>query len=490
MCAFQNPLHLEGYTLGEEIGRGASGTVYSAKSTETGMTYAAKRLLIEDTSIREVGVLTQLRKHPNIVEYVESKVGLDGQTQVLFVISEFCPLGNIGDYILKQQVEVVTKRNLAVQLADAITFLHKNKIVHRDIKPQNVLLTGNKAFLVLKVVDFGLATVLPSPENGANNFDRSYMRSAVGTRFYLSPEIYQSLLNDQPCRYTPSVDIFSLGLLLWAMFDGLSIPGSCQADRYLTPFAGAETDPMPIAQAVTQGDIGQLDVMSTEEAHQCKNLVRRMLSMEGRERPGAQEVLDTLIGGYGDYRVMRVSVGGARDANRQHGNRREGQWVEHDVQGASCSCKGTQWVLGCLLCYLDTNESCAKFWKGKGILFMLLAIAISLAVLLTQSFYVFMYAVVFSIAGALFLIKRIMMSVCDFELEADGVSEVLHSSYNEPHLKWWRMSPVNIHDERSDLCPCLSDQSDCFRYNFNDGPQCCSALREVVVSSSVQSLTN
>ncbi|KAI8504446.1 hypothetical protein Bbelb_175640 [Branchiostoma belcheri] len=278
-CKKLNPLHLEGYTLGDEIGRGALGTVYSAKSTETGRTFAAKKLLIEDTSIREIGVLTQLRKHPNIVEYVESKLGRDGETQVLFVISEFCPLGDIGDYILKQQVDVVTKRNLAVQLADAMTFLHKNEIVHRDIKPQNVLLTGNEAHLVLKVVDFGLARMLPNPGNGANNSNGAYMRSAVGTRFYLSPEIYQSLLNNQPCRYTSSVDIFSMGLLFWAMFDGLSIPGSCGEDRYLTPFVGSETDPMPVAQAITQGDI-ELKVMEREENRRCTKLVRGMLSRD------------------------------------------------------------------------------------------------------------------------------------------------------------------------------------------------------------------
>ncbi|XP_035698564.1 serine/threonine-protein kinase 35-like [Branchiostoma floridae] len=258
--------------MGDEIGRGATGIVYSAKSTETGRTYAAKKLAIEDASINEICVLTQLKKHPNIVEFRESKLGRDGETQVLFVISEFCPLGNIGDYILKQQVDVVTKRNLAVQLADAITFLHKNGIVHCDIKPQNVLLTGNEAHLVLKVVDFGLAKVLTGSENSVNNLSRSYMKSAVGTRFYLSPEIYQCLLNDQPCHYTSSVDIFSMGMLLWAMFDGLSILGSCQQDRYLTPFTGSETDPMPVAQALTQGNI-ELNFMESEQDVRCKNLV-------------------------------------------------------------------------------------------------------------------------------------------------------------------------------------------------------------------------
>ncbi|CAH1240523.1 STK35 [Branchiostoma lanceolatum] len=303
MGAFQNPLHLEGYTLGDKIGRGASGTVFSVKSTETGRAYAAKKLLIEDRFIREIGVLPQLRKHPNIVEFVESKLGRDGETQVLFVISEFCP-HNIGNYILKQHVDVVTKRHIAVQLADAITFLHKNGIVYCDIKPQNVLLTVNEAHLVLKVVDSGLAKVLTGSENNVNNLPRSYMRSAVGTRFYLSPEIYQSLLNNQPVHYTPSVDIFSMGLLLWAMFDGLSIPGSCQEDRYLTPFAGSETDPVPIAQVVTQGNI-ELKVMEIEENVRCKKLVCRMLSVDPKERPNAQNVMSTLTRGFGDYRVKQ-----------------------------------------------------------------------------------------------------------------------------------------------------------------------------------------
>ncbi|XP_078688793.1 uncharacterized protein LOC144920460 [Branchiostoma floridae x Branchiostoma belcheri] len=339
MQAWENPLHLEGYTLGEEIGRGASGTVYSAKSIANGRTYAAKKLAIEDTSIREIGVLIQLKKHPNIMEFTESKLGRDGETQVLFVITEFCPLGNIGDYILQQQVDIVTKKNLAVQMADAITFLHKNGIVHRDIKPQNVLLAGNEAHLVLKVVDFGLAKLLTSSENSVNNISRSYMRSAVGTRFYLSPEIYQSLPNDQPCGYTPSVDIFSIGLLLWAMFDGLSIPGSCGEDRYLTPFTRSETDPMPVAQAITQGDV-ELNVMEREENVRCKNLVCRMLSRDPKERPEAEEVLQTLIRGYGDYRlsqgVVRVVV---------------------DDDCSTCSCTRTD--PSC------PNLNCLKFWKGN-----------------------------------------------------------------------------------------------------------------------------
>ncbi|XP_078664053.1 serine/threonine-protein kinase pdik1l-B-like [Branchiostoma floridae x Branchiostoma belcheri] len=264
--AWEN-LQLDGYTFGDEIGRGSSSTVYSAKSVATGRTLAAKMLAVEDTSIREICVLTQLRKHPNIVEYRESKVGKDGDRDVLFVISEFCPLGNISDYVLKQQVDLPTKRNLAVQLADAITFLHKNRVVHRDIKPQNVLLTGSEALLVLKVVDFGLVKVLTSSENSVRS---------------------------------PS-------LLLWAMFDGLSIPGTCEADRYLTPFTGSETDPVPIAQAVTQGN-AQLNVVETEENVQCKNLVQRMLSRDRKERPDAQEVLETLIQGYGDHRSIETDV--------------------------------------------------------------------------------------------------------------------------------------------------------------------------------------
>ncbi|XP_066271308.1 serine/threonine-protein kinase pdik1l-B-like [Branchiostoma lanceolatum] len=361
MRAWEN-LHLEGYTFGDEIGRGASGTVYSAKSTDTGRTYAAKKMAVEDTSLNEIGVLTQLKKHPNIVEYREAKVGRDGERDVIFVISEFCPLGNIGDYIVKQQVDVTTKRNLAVQLADAIEFLHKNGIVHRDIKPQNVLLTGNEAHLVLKVVDFGQAKVLTGSENNVSNFSRSYMRTAVGTRFYLSPEIYRSLLNDRPCRYTPSVDIFSMGLLLWAMFDGLSIPGSCQADRYLTPFAGAETDPMPIAQAVRRRTI-QLNVMESEQDVRCKNLVRRMLSRDKRNRPGAEEVLETLIRGYGDYRigqgVVRVAVDG--DDNR----------------GCSpCSC--TAFLPNCSSC----SRGCVSCCLGDACYFGYMVVTTVLSVLL------------------------------------------------------------------------------------------------------------
>eukprot|EP00058_Branchiostoma_floridae_P022477 XP_002607967.1 hypothetical protein BRAFLDRAFT_74916 [Branchiostoma floridae] len=351
MRVWENPLYLEGYSFGEEIGRGASGTVYTVKSTETGRTYAAKKLAIEDTSINEICVLTQLKKHPNIMEFLESKVGRDGERDALFVISEFCPLGNIGDYILKQQVDVVTKRNLAVQLADAITFLHKNGTIHLDIKPQNVLLTGNEAHLVLKVVDFGLAKILTGTYNSVNSFTRSYMRSAVGTRFYLSPEIYQSLVDDQPCRHTQSVDIFSMGLLLWAMFDGLSIPGSCQEDRYLTPFADTETDPMPVAQAITQRNI-ELHVMEREENTRCKNLVQRMLSRDPKARPTAEEVLQTLLGGYGDYRLSQGVVRVVVDDEDIHPGYSTCHCIEINPSCPPCSCS--------VMCQ---NSDCLRFWK-------------------------------------------------------------------------------------------------------------------------------
>ncbi|XP_078607835.1 serine/threonine-protein kinase pdik1l-B-like [Branchiostoma floridae x Branchiostoma japonicum] len=514
MCAsHENQLHLEGYTLGEEIGRGASGTVFSAKSTETGRTFAAKRLLIEDTSIREIGVLTQLRKHPNIVEYMESKLGRDGETQVLFVISEFCPLGNIGDYILKQQVDVITKRNLAVQLADAITFLHKNGIVHRDIKPQNVLLTGNEAFLVLKVVDFGLARVLPSPENGANNFDRSYMQSAVGTRFYLSPEIYQSLLNNQPCRYTPSVDIFSLGLLLWAMFDGLSIPGSCQADRYLTPFAGAETDPMPVAQAVTQGNI-ELNVMEREEILPCKKLVCRMLRGDPKERPIAQNVLSTLVRGYGDYRVKQWASRDDDDAvdlgcspclcldNCQNLNfatcfKGNGNDV---TTSSSCtgtctgcslsSCCGIPWIIGCLLCYLDRNRGCSACCEGKGMLFVLLSLLITIMCVLI---YLVMAALILPILFVLFIfamIMALMHCICQIEYpeELDTYCELFGDGLGgKSILVWWcSQSPASLNSSCPRLCYCLNDQSGCCLYHPDDSPECCVVLKEIVVSNQVE----
>lgn len=167
--------------------------------------------------MREVHLLSQLQ-HPNITRYYGS--WHDQANGCLNILMEYADGGSL-DEVLKLRVTLSpgktgaqdAERNYLdedvvmdwfVQIVAAVRCMHTRRILHRDLKAKNVLLTSRG---IIKVCDFGIAKVLEDTSGGTPGF----ARSCIGTPYYLSPEIVE----DRP--YSFPTDIWSLGILLYEM---------------------------------------------------------------------------------------------------------------------------------------------------------------------------------------------------------------------------------------------------------------------------------
>ena len=162
--------------------------------------------------------------HPNIIAYWESFV--DRITKKVCIVMDFCDGGDLEKYI-KARKSFLTEEHVLrifVQICLAIKHIHDRKILHRDLKGQNIFLCSSG---VIKVGDFGIARVLRSTDELAS--------TKIGTPYYMSPEI----MNNK--RYNSKTDIWSLGVILYELlclklpFAGATIPELIRNIMYTTP---------------------------------------------------------------------------------------------------------------------------------------------------------------------------------------------------------------------------------------------------------------
>jgi serine/threonine protein kinase/Flp pilus assembly protein TadD len=205
------------YRLQEILGKGGMGEVYLAEDTKLKRKVAIK-LLSEKYVTEELARRRFLREartaatldHPNICSIYE--VGEeDGQS---FIAMQFIEGWTLADRMRECQLSLNEALNVALQIADALTEAHAHDIVHRDIKPQNIMCTLQGR---VKVLDFGLAKVSPLSAQEASYETQSLLSEPgllVGTVPYMSPEQLRSESLDGRS------DIFSLGALLYEMVSG------------------------------------------------------------------------------------------------------------------------------------------------------------------------------------------------------------------------------------------------------------------------------
>jgi serine/threonine protein kinase len=200
------------YTVIREIGVGGMGVVYHCRDELLLRDVAIKMLLPElmtdassyDVFRQEARLAAQL-EHPNVVTIydigVEQKRGKDHH----YVAMEYLPGGNLASRLLEGALPVEHCLNWMKQLASGLSFAHKRKVVHQDIKADNIFITNEGD---LKIGDFGLARLLVGRVhyNAANR--------GMGTPAYMSPE----LCRGEPQDYRS--DIYSMGVLFFEMATG------------------------------------------------------------------------------------------------------------------------------------------------------------------------------------------------------------------------------------------------------------------------------
>ncbi|CAL8392521.1 unnamed protein product [Boreogadus saida] len=196
---------MEKYEKLKKIGEGSFGKAILVKSIEDGRQYVIKEIGISRMSSRErqesrkeVAVLANM-SHPNIVQYKESFE----EAGCLYIVMDYCEGGDLFRKINSQRGGPFPEEQVLdwfVQICLALKHVHDRKILHRDIKSQNIFLTKHGA---VQLGDFGIARVLNSTVELA--------RTCIGTPYYLSPEICEN----KP--YNNKSDVWALGCVLYEM---------------------------------------------------------------------------------------------------------------------------------------------------------------------------------------------------------------------------------------------------------------------------------
>lgn len=207
----------EVYTLGAELGRGATSVVYRCEEKQTQKPYAVKVLkkTIDKKIVRtEIGVLLRL-SHPNIIELKEI---FETDTDISLVL-ELVTGGELFDRIVERGY--YSERDAAhviKQILEAVAYLHENGVVHRDLKPENLLYADLSLDAPLKIADFGLSKIID---------DQVTMKTVCGTPGYCAPEILRGN------AYGPEVDMWSVGVILYILLCGFEPFFDPRGDQYM-----------------------------------------------------------------------------------------------------------------------------------------------------------------------------------------------------------------------------------------------------------------
>lgn len=199
------------YDKGKLIGRGAYSEVFIGHDKIRNELCAIKVLKRPDAEHaklidREVLVLHMLN-HPNIVQIYDI---FDTSTKT-YVVMEYLAGGELLDMITENDhLPERSAKHVIREVLQSVHYLHRKGVVHRDVKPENILCVNRSWPLRVKLTDFGLSSVL---QNNAPGNDR-VMRSQCGTAYYLAPEIAHNL------EYGKPVDLWACGVVLYVMLAG------------------------------------------------------------------------------------------------------------------------------------------------------------------------------------------------------------------------------------------------------------------------------
>ena len=192
------------------LGEDSYGKFFLVEETHTKKEYVLKSIIIQgiekkelDETKKEIRILKQL-DHPNIIHFKEAFICKQPKL-TLNIITEFANGGDLSQKIENQKKQrKYFKEDLILdyftQICLALNHVHHHKVIHRDIKPQNIFLTKNG---IIKLGDFGVSKQLRTKWELA--------KTLMGTSYYLSPE----MINNQP--YNNKTDIWSLGVLLYQL---------------------------------------------------------------------------------------------------------------------------------------------------------------------------------------------------------------------------------------------------------------------------------
>ena len=254
----------------KDLGSGSYGNVYKAKNLIFDNIVAIKTIekvednMIDDLEIKnEINILKTL-SHPNIVKIYE----FFDTPLYYYIITEYCKKGELFSYIKNKYNE----RQLAVlfyQVFSGLVYLHEKKILHRDLKLENLMVSEiekdvvtEEEYFWIKIIDFGTAKI----------FEKNRAEKAViGSSYYIAPEVLKQ-------RYNEKCDTWSVGVILYMTLVGAA------------PFDG-KTDE-DITRRIKIGKYSKNNTRYNEHSEEVKDLVSKLLEKNIDKRLSAKEALN------------------------------------------------------------------------------------------------------------------------------------------------------------------------------------------------------
>lgn len=259
------------YFVGQKLGSGAFGEVYKLLDRKMNP-FAAKYIkgsslsLQQNSSVsdNEIKIMKKL-KHVCIIKTYDIIKDRMGGTSLILELMEG---GDLLNRILTSPNARMSEnpaRFVFFQVTEAVNYLHLKGITHRDIKPDNVLLKDTTEWPLVKLTDFGLSKLV---------VEGTVMKSLIGTPNYVAPEVLQP----DKTKYTSKVDVWSMGVMLFAMISGT------------LPFDDQYGD---IQKQIMTGSFAFFGDYWKDVSKDAMRLIKKMLVVKPEERIKIQDIFET-----------------------------------------------------------------------------------------------------------------------------------------------------------------------------------------------------
>ena len=301
---------LKAYEILSKLGEGTFGEVSKARSHRTGRIVALKKIILHNekdgfpiTALREIKILKML-SHPNILKLeeiaVERKRGDVIKKSHVHMVTPYMDhdlsglLENPAVHFTEPQIKCYM-----LQLLEGLRYLHENKILHRDIKAANLLISNRG---ILQIADFGLARPYddppPVPGKGGGEASRDYTTLVV-TRWYRPPELLLQLR-----RYTTAIDMWGVGCVFGEMFTRRPIlAGTSDLNQahLIFELVGSPTEAnmpgctsLPGCEGMTAFPVssGKIHQAFREQGSAAISLLTELLKLDWRKRINAIDAMD------------------------------------------------------------------------------------------------------------------------------------------------------------------------------------------------------
>ncbi|KAJ3850583.1 hypothetical protein EV368DRAFT_45000 [Lentinula lateritia] len=273
---------------GRFIGAGAFGSVYLAVNLDNGGLMAVKEIKFQELSgipnlysqIKDELSVMEMLHHPNVVEYY----GIEVHRDKVYIFEEYCQGGSLAASLAHGRIE--DERIIQVytmQMLEGLAYLHSRGIVHRDIKPDNILLDH---LGVIKFVDFGAAKILAKNQRSmaarsrrvdsdlTNAGGLGMNNSLTGTPMYMSPEVIK---NDKRGRHG-AMDVWSLGCVVLECATGRKPWSNLDNEWAIMFHIGVATQHPPLPEPDQLSELGIA-------------FIKQCLTIDAMRRPSADELL-------------------------------------------------------------------------------------------------------------------------------------------------------------------------------------------------------